>query len=37
MWALVTTAPIPARIIAYDFTVEDDYHQPWGEGYEMHF
>ena len=27
----------PERIIAYDFSVEDDYHQPWGPGYDVSF
>ena len=27
----------PERIIAYDFSVEDDYHKPWGPGYDVSF
>jgi len=27
----------PDRVMAYDFAVEDDYHRPWGKGYEMSF
>ena len=27
----------PERIIAFDFSVEDDYHRPWGSGYDVKF